>query len=218
MHKKFLERNQVTKYLFIFLAINLIGIGVALILESRLGCDPIGLLCSGISSLLSVQFGIASFIYNALIIVVAILVARHNLGMGTIVYGLLSGFFIDFYQMILGKLQLGSRGVAYAILAFAIGEICMSLAFAILMQLRLGMTALDAVLVTIEKMTHLPYAYIKIGTDILMVVTGTIMGGIFGIGTIISALVTGALVARLTKIIEYFQNKKSECNCKSSMK
>lgn len=100
-------QNKKTKYLFIFWATNLIGIAVALILESGLGCDPIGLFCDGLSHLLSVSFGLASFFYNVLIIVIALFMARHNLGTGTIVYGLLSGFFIDFYRMFFEGLTLG---------------------------------------------------------------------------------------------------------------
>ena len=142
-----------------------------------------------------------------MIIVTALLVARHNLGAGTIVYGLLSGFFIDFYRMVFDGLAPEKRGVIAAALTFLVGELCMSLAFAILMQLKLGMTALDAVLKKMEKNIHIPYAYVKIGTDILLVVSGTFMGGAFGIGTIISALVTGILVARFTKLIEHVQIK-----------
>lgn len=49
------------------------------------------------------------------------------------------------------------------------------------------------------------YAYIKIGTDILLVISGIFMGGVFGIGTIVSALSTGILVMKFAKIIKHFQ-------------
>ena len=196
---------QLKRYFFIFIAVNLIGIAVALILESGLGCDPIGLLCDGISKFFSIQFGIASFYYNVGIIILALLLARKNLGMGTISYGLLSGFFIDFYRMIFINLGIAEMGIAMLILAFVVGEICMSLAFAILMQLDLGMTALDAVLIKIKEKLNIPYSYVKIATDILLVLTGTMLGGTFGAGTIISALVTGILVERLGKMIKRVQ-------------
>lgn len=52
------------KSFFIFLAVNLIGLAVALILESGLGCEPIGLLCDGVAHALSIPFGRGCFIYN----------------------------------------------------------------------------------------------------------------------------------------------------------
>lgn len=197
-----LSKVQLKRYFFIFVAVNLIGVAVALILESGLGCDPIGLLCDGVSKFFSIQFGIASFYYNVGIIGLALLLAKKSLGMGTISYGLLSGFFIDFYRMIFINLGIAEMGMTTLILAFIIGEVCMSLAFAILMQLDLGMTALDAVLVKIKGRLNIPYSYVKIATDILLVLTGTLLGGVFGIGTIISALVTGILVERLGKVIK----------------
>lgn len=197
-----LSKVQLKRYFFIFVAVNLIGVAVALILESGLGCDPIGLLCDGVSKFFSIQFGIASFYYNVGIIGLALLLAKKSLGMGTISYGLLSGFFIDFYRMIFINLGIAEMGMTTLILAFIIGEVCMSLAFAIFMQLDLGMTALDAVLVKIKGRLNIPYSYAKIATDILLVLTGTLLGGVFGIGTIISALVTGILVERFGKMIK----------------
>lgn len=200
-----MQTSRRKKSLWIFLAVNLIGIAVALILQSGLGCDPIGLLCDGISHALSIRFGIASFLYNVAVIGVALLIAKKNLGMGTVIYGLMSGFFIDFYMMIFDRMGMAHRGIVVSAVAFMIGEACMSLAFAILMQLKLGMTALDAVLVTIEKHIRIPYAYVKISMDILLVISGTLLGGVFGIGTIISAMVTGLLVARFGRLIEHLQ-------------
>lgn len=184
-----------------FCAVNLMGIGIAFLLESRLGCDPIGLLCDGISQALSISFGMASFFYNSLIIGIALFAARKNLGVGTIAYGLLSGFFIDFYGILLKGLHLAERGPAAAA-AFILGELCMAFAFALLIQLELGMAALDALLMKAQKHTKIPYAFIKAATDVLFVVMGTILGGVFGIGTVISAMVTGSLVTAFGKILQ----------------
>lgn len=201
-----MERKK--RYLTIFLAVNLIGISVALMLESQMGCDPIGLLCDGISHLLNIQFGLASFFYNLLMIALALLISRKNLGTGTVVYGLLSGFFIDFYRMIFQAVSLADSQFLIRLMAFVLGEILMSAAFAILMQLHLGMTALDAVLMKIREITHFPYSVLKFTTDTIFVVTGILWGGIFGAGTIASALVTGFLVSRIARMIEFFQTKK----------
>lgn len=89
-------KNTVKKCLLVFCIMNLVGIAVALFLASGLGSDSIGLLCDGIRHVLPVSFGNASLLYNLLIIVVAFIVAKENLGLGTVVYALVSGYFIDF--------------------------------------------------------------------------------------------------------------------------
>ena len=202
------DKGWLKKYAFIFLAVNLLGLAIALILESQLGCDPIGLLCDGISQAFSINYGLASSLYNVAIIIIALLVARRHLGMGTIIYGVSSGIFIEFYRMLISPLELANMGIGYAIVAFIIGEICMAAAFALLMQLELGMTALDATLMKLKEVTKLSYSVLKLGMDILFVVVGTVLGGRFGIGTIVSAVVTGFLVTSISKMIRLLQEKR----------
>ena len=145
------------------------------------------------------------FIFSTIIL--ALLVAKKNLGMGTVVYGLLSGFFIDFYGDILLGFALGQQDILIAVIVFAVGELMMAAAFALLMELKLGMTALDAFLVKIEELLHIPYAFLKIGMDICFVITGYLLGGTFGIGTIVSAILTGILVKQWAKIFGWLKKE-----------
>jgi len=206
-------KSKWSKYFMIFLAVNLLGLAVACLLKSGLGCDPIALLSKGISVALSTSFGIASFLYNVVTICIAFFLAKEFLGTGTVVYGLLSGFVIDFYCMLFQWLPTFNDISIYNILYFIVGEFLMSAAFAILMQLNLGMTALDALLTAVSKKTGITYAIFKIGIDAIFVITGSILGGPFGIGTIISVLITGILVDKIVKIIKIIQTKKEDEVC-----
>nr|WP_296031566.1 hypothetical protein [uncultured Dorea sp.] len=195
-------KNTVKKCLLVFCVMNLVGIAVALFLASGLGSDSIGLLCDGIRHVLPVSFGNASLLYNLLIIVVAFIVAKENLGLGTVVYALVSGYFIDFYGYVIELLKVNENIMAVRILSFIIGQCCLSLGLAILIQLKLGMNALDAVLYKIQEKSKLPYAGLRTGCDISYVILGTLMGGTFGIGTICSVLLTGTMVSKIIKVIE----------------
>lgn len=170
---------------FIFLAMNLVGLAVGLFLEGGLGSDSIGLLCDGLSHSLHISFGTASLLYNLLIIAMALLLARGNIGGGTVVYALLSGYFIDFYRLILSPFSLGSQHLLIRILAFCIGQFCLSLALALLISLKLGMNALDALLCKAENCSPFSYAGMRTAVDISYVVLGTLMGGTFGAGTVL---------------------------------
>nr|WP_296092792.1 hypothetical protein [uncultured Dorea sp.] len=195
-------KNTVKKCLLVFCVMNLVGIAVALFLASGLGSDSIGLLCDGIRHVLPVSFGNASLLYNLLIIVVAFIVAKEKLGLGTVVYALVSGYFIDFYGYVIELLKVNENIMAVRILSFIIGQCCLSLGLAILIQLKLGMNALDAVLYKIQEKSKLPYAGLRTGCDISYVILGTLMGGTFGIGTICSVLLTGTMVSKIIKVIE----------------
>ena len=60
-----------SKIVMVFVVMNLIGIAVALFLESGLGSDSVGLLCDGIRHTFLISFGNASLFYNLLIILIA---------------------------------------------------------------------------------------------------------------------------------------------------
>ena len=195
-------KNAMKKYLLVFLVMNLVGIAVTLFLASGLGSDSIGLLCDGIRHVLPISFGNASLLYNLLIIVLAFCIAKENLGLGTVVYALMSGYFIDFYGYIIEVLKVNENVMAVRILSFIIGQCCLSLGLAILIQLKLGMNALDAVLYKVQEKSKLPYAGLRTACDISYVILGTLMGGTFGIGTICSVLLTGSMVSKIIKVIE----------------
>lgn len=197
-----------SKIVMVFVVMNLIGIAVALFLESGLGSDSVGLLCDGIRHTFLISFGNASLFYNLLIILIACLVARKNMGLGTVVYALVSGYFIDFYSWILTDIHLAEQDMLIRILAFAIGQCCLSLGLALLIQLNLGMNALDAVLYKIQNHTNFSYTIMRTGCDISYVVIGTVLGGTFGAGTICSVLVTGTMVTMITNIIGRIQKYK----------
>ena len=194
-----------SKIVMVFVVMNLIGIAVALFLESGLGSDSVGLLCDGIRHTFLISFGNASLFYNLLIILIACLVARKNMGLGTVVYALVSGYFIDFYSWILTDIHLAEQDMLIRILAFVIGQCCLSLGLALLIQLNLGMNALDAVLYKIQNHTNFSYTIMRTGCDISYVVIGTVLGGTFGAGTICSVLVTGTMVTMITNIIGRIQ-------------
>lgn len=190
------------KMLGVFIAINGVGCAVSLFLQSGLGSDPIGLLSDGIRHTLNIQYGNASLLYNIVVIAIALLVARTHMGLGTIVYAVFAGYFIDFYNWIFEPLQMGDYNLYWRILIYITGQILLSAALAMLIYFKLGMNALDAIVYKVEEATRIPYSALRIGCDIIYTIIGTLLGGVFGVGTIISVLTTGLLISKFTKVME----------------
>ena len=186
------------RMLGIFAAMNGVGCGVALFLQCGLGCDPIGILCDGISGSLGIQFGHASLIYNTELIVLSLCVAQKNIGLGTVIYAVFSGYFIDLYCWMLTPLHLSEQGFFAKICVYLVGEFLFALALALLIRLKLGMNALDALLYKLEEKRRIKYSLLRTGTDFVYTLIGFCLGGVFGIGTMISILFTGTLVGIFT--------------------
>lgn len=198
------------KIVGIFMAMNFVGFAVAIALACGLGTDSIGLLCDGIHRILHMQYGNASLFYNLVIILIALPFARKNIGAGTIAYALISGYFIEFYSMLLAPLGLGDMSFIIRFIGFFLGQLSLSFGLAILIQMKLGMNALDAILYKLESILHVPYMALRTTTDCLYALLGFLMGGVFGIGTVISVLSTGFFVSRFINMLSYISVRMME--------
>lgn len=186
----------------IFIALNAAGCAVSLFIQSGLGSDPIGVLVRGISNSLNIRYGNANLIYNLLIIAIAAVVALKNVGMGTVLYSVCLGYIIDFYNWVFEPLQIGQLSFIYRLILFVTGVLLLSTALAMLINFKLGMNALDAVIYKLNSVTKIPYSVLRTGCDILFTIIGVILGGVFGIGTVIAFVSTGFLVSRIVKLFD----------------
>ena len=89
--------NVIKKFMFVILIINILGCGISLILQSSLGSDAITLLNEGIHIKLGISYTIAGLIYNGTLLLIALLLNKKSLGLGSCVYVLVAGIFIDLY-------------------------------------------------------------------------------------------------------------------------
>ena len=192
--------QHIKKPFAIFVTMNLVGIGIALFLESGLGADPIGILCEGISIHFHMMFGTASLLYNLFLILIALVFSRSSLGAGTVVYALFSGYFIDFYRMLMAPVNLGNCSLPIRFILYFVGLIFFTFGLSILISLSLGMNALDAILYKSEQITPFKYRTLRICYDICQTLLGFFWGGTFGAGTVLCAICTGYLVSFFVKI------------------
>ncbi len=186
------DKVNISRYI---LALILIGVGVNLFLLSSFGSDPLTVLQEGMHLSFGISVGTASILYNSIIIVIAFLIDRKNLKRGTIIYSLIIGFFIDFFTMVIPNSQL----LVVRILYYIFGQVFISLGFAFLIKCELGMTAIDIVLFKLERKLKIQYKYLRSFIEVVYVIIGWLLGGVFGIGTILSALSTGYLINAFIK-------------------
>lgn len=184
------------KVLGIFAAMNSVGLGIALFLQCGLGGDSVAVFCEGLQVALEIRFGHASLIFNLVMILISWIVSRKNIGMGTMVYALGAGYFIDFYSWILSPLHLQLLHMCIRLFIHILGMLLFALALAILIHFQYGMNAIDAILYKITDKFAIPYNILRTIFDVIAVIAGYVLGGTVGIGTILCALATGTLVKK----------------------
>lgn len=192
--------KKVRRFTALISSVACIALGVNLFLLSRLGSDPLTVLQQGLHMTLGITVGQASILYNGIVMLLAVLFARNRLGIGTVVYIVLVGILIDAFTLLFGRwiiLNLAIRSIS-----LIAGQIAVTLGFALLIDLDLGTNGLDALLLAIEEKTDISYQMIKTAADILYTVFGLLMGGVAGVGTVVSMLSSGGLISFFRKLLK----------------
>ena len=164
-------KKAVQTVLAIASAILLTGLGVALFVHANLGSDTITVFIDGLHRILNVSYGTASRIYNAIMLIIALIVSFKNIGWATIIYALTVGFAMDFFEVLLAPLNI------------------------------VNMNQVDAIAYAIVNKTNIPFKWIRTGADVVLLVIGWLLGGVIGIGSVIAMSTTGILIDFFLKIL-----------------
>ena len=191
--------EYIKKGFLIILAGLCIGVGVGVILYANVGGDTITVFQDGMHNVLSISYGQASLLYNAVLIVLALIFSKNNFGAGTIVTALITGLMIDISNNFLVSLNL-ELDFIMKLMVFFIGLSIYTFGLALLIKCKLGMNALDSLIYRLVDMIHIEYKWIRIVADLILTILGFIMGGVVGIGILVSILCTGMMIDLFTKI------------------
>ena len=175
----------------------LIGIGAGTILYAGIGGDTVTVFQDGLHALFNISYGQTSRIYNVVFVVLALIFARKYSGIGTVLSALVIGYAIDISNSLWLLTKLNT-GFITGLIIFLIGLVIYAMGIALLIKCDAGMNCLDALLYRLMDVTGFKYKYLRIAADVILTVTGCLMGGVFGIGTVIAVFLTGPLVELFT--------------------
>lgn len=187
------------------LALLLMAFGVALSVNSDLGVSPVNSLPYVVSQILGLQMGTCVTGIFCFYILLQIIILRKEFQLYNllqIVFSTIFGYFVDFAKMIVGDFRIPTYFGQLAMLAMSIPLIAVGVLMYMDVQLvPMPMEGLSSCLAT--KLNR-PFPSMKTIVDCIVVLTGIVLCFVFlgkldGIreGTIITALVTGKVIALL---------------------
>ncbi len=164
---------------------------VVLTLQSNLGANSWTVLSDGISRQTPITIGQATQITGLIMLLVSWAVGIAP-GIGTVLNMVLVGFFVDF---ILGTGLIDKAGpYPLRILMLVAAVVVIGLASGMYISSGLGAGPRDSFMLALTEITGLPVHVNRWMIEVVVVIIGIILGGDFGIGTIIFALVVGPAV------------------------
>ena len=191
------RREIVIRLGLLFVGLIIAHLGVTLFLLTNLGADPFNVMIQGLRLLvigtgaLTPTHGTVHMCVCFLIILVLLIVDRSYVKAGTVVCMFCGGPIIDFFTWLLGSLGIGQAGLAVKIAVLVLGCCILASGMSLVIRSEAGTGPNDLVAVVISDKTRIRFGAVRIATDVLFVLIGFLLGGKFGIGTIICAFLVG---------------------------
>jgi uncharacterized membrane protein YczE len=204
---KYFYREYIIKTIICIIGVFIIGIGVGIMRYVDLGLDPFMCLSNGIyltvSKPLNISFGTSFLLFTFVLVIAVFIFDRSEIGLGTVLAMSLTGYISDFglffCNLLLAEM---TKYFIFRIFMMFFGIILISIGSGIYFNTHIGISPYDAagIAITAKIGNEKMYRFVRIGTDIICVIGGFLMGNKPGIGTIVMAFFTGPL-------FNFFRNK-----------
>lgn len=188
-----MNKNKVLRYFGVLFGLVFLSIGASFFITANIGSEAITVFLQGIMVLTNSNFAIAIIIAN-LFPVAALFVIRRNdlLSFGSFAI-ILIGPLIDLW--LASGLLITPTNILIQILFSIIGILSSGLGIALYIHANVGMSPFEALVVAIsQKFKNVRFFIVKIMFDMLFLIVGFGLGGVVGIGTVISVLAFGPII------------------------
>lgn len=183
------------------LGLVMFGFGCYMTIQANLGVAPWDAFNLGLSHTFGISYGTASIIMSLLILVIDILL-KEKIGIGMILDTFLVGKSVDLYNY-LGIIPKQEKFV-FQILIMLGGIVIMGFSQYLYMKAGLGCGPRDTMLVGLDrKLKKIPIGVISICILSVVTLSGWLLGGQIGIGTLICVLLIGPVMQLIFTILKF---------------
>lgn len=173
-----------------------IGTGVAFNAAAALGNDPIGIMYDGIRNVAKLspeQLGMASNIVNISLVVLVLLLNRHYINIGTLIYIVPYGTIVDMGRKIY-YVMFKVQTLPTQIIGAGLGCLFLYLGVAMFIVADIGLDPFTGIVMVLRDKCKKEYKVVKICFDIVCILIGFTLGGKIGIITILTAATAGPVI------------------------
>lgn len=202
-----LKKIRLQEIVKCFLASLMIGFGISLFVASELGADPTTVFLDGMNRKFGIPISVTNQVIIAIVLILALLLNKKAVGLNTVLYVLFIGVCVALPEKLIAQWHVSDRGVVIRCIAIVAAQLVMSLGYGWMQTFAAGMSGVDAFLYGIVNRVKAPYAAVRTVFDLGFFVSGFLLGGIVGVGTIFSVATMGLFTSAMKKAILRFQDK-----------
>ncbi len=199
-----MKKNFYIRLLRLIWGLFLYALGIVVTMKANIGFAPWDVFHVGVANQIGFSIGTVSILTGLIICIVTVLLGE-KLGLGTLLNMVLIGVFMD----LLLSIPIIPKAEIYAvgILMDVFGLFIIALASYYYIGSAFGAGPRDSLMVALTRKTGLPVGICRGTIELIAVLVGWRLGGMIGVGTIISALAIGFCVQITFRILKFDATK-----------
>ena len=190
-------KPRLTTMIMLVIGLFLFGLGEAIIIGSGSGVSPWTVLAQGISKRSDFSIGMATFFISIAILIFWIPLKQVP-GIGTILNAIIIASAIDLTLPYLPQ----PDDITFKIIQACFGILVVGLGSGIYLCSNLGPGPRDGLMIGLQKQTNTSLPAIRTIIELLAVISGWLLGGVVGIGTILFVFCIGPCVGIGLTLVE----------------
>lgn len=192
--------NIIKKLILLNIGFFFCALGTVFYIKSGSGMAPWEVLHSGMAQTFGIRIGRAGILASALIIGIDYMLGA-KIGFGTVFNMINIGLFID-WIMALDIIHTSDIFVIQILYLF-IGMFFMNIGIWIYLGQGLGAGPRDGLMVALAKKTNLSVQFLRSAIESTAVLAGYLLGGSFGVGTVICAIFAGPVMKFIFDFLKF---------------
>lgn len=195
-------KNYIVRIMFFLVGCFIIQLGVAFFIKSNTGVDSFTIFMQGLANLLHITVGQSNILVMGIVFVGMLIFTREYIRLGTFLAVITAGPFLDFINNVLDNVGIDALPLIVRLLIVAVSCVVIAIGFSILKSAELSVAPTDQLPLIIVDKTKWQYKWVRITMDVIFIVVGFSLGGVLGLGTIITTLLIGPCIQYFLPIVE----------------
>lgn len=186
----FFSGNILKKIVIIIVGSVIAAYGITLALYAGFGGATLAVLWQGISKTFHISIGMASLVVALGMILFALIYDKSQIHIGTVLYQIVYSLCVDLFATchVYSKyMWINSFIMLAGVILFAVGT-------GLYASVSLGRGSYEAVTFALAEKNNWQVRGVRIILDIIMVVIGVLLGGKFGVCTIVTVIISGPII------------------------
>ena len=184
-----LDGKMIPRLAKLMVGLFIYGLGIACMVDAKIGIAPWDVLAQGISVRSGVSYGIASIVVSVLVLLTWIPL-KVKPGIGSVLNAICIGLFTDLWLPLVPKQTEFLPGI----LQFTIGMVIVAFATGLYISSNLGMGPRDGLIMGSVRKFGRPVWQIRTLYESIVLTVGWLLGGQVGLGTVMFAFGIGYLM------------------------